>query len=188
MADNFQITQGSGTFIATDQAGSGEHYQRVKLVEATLDSTSPTGVTSNPLKVDGSGATQPVSGTVAISNFPSFGTISTLCISTTGIAGAAVTATLPAVSGQFHVVTAIEIVRFSTANTSGAVPTVITSTNLPGSLAFTIDIVGSTGQSLERYYPDLNLKSSVVNTVTTIVCPATTNIIWRVNVFYYTTT
>ena len=39
--------------------------------------------------------------------------------------------------------------------------------------------VRSAGMSLPS-----GLKSSVVNTATTIVCPATTNVIWRVNVGY----
>ncbi len=189
MADNFQITQGSGTFIATDQAGSGEHYQRIKLVEATLDSTTPTGVTSNPLKVDGSGTTQPVSGTVAVSNFPVFGTVANLCISATAAVGVGVTTTLPAVVGQFHVITAIEIVKYNTANSaSSATPNLVTTTNLPGSLTFTWDTIGNGGQALSNYYANLNLKSSVANTATTIVAPISSNTIWRINVFYYTST
>jgi hypothetical protein len=39
MADNVAITAGSGTSIATDDV-SGTHYQRMKLVDGTLDSTT----------------------------------------------------------------------------------------------------------------------------------------------------
>lgn len=39
MADNISITAGSGTVIATDDV-SGAHYQRVKLVDGTLESTA----------------------------------------------------------------------------------------------------------------------------------------------------
>jgi len=39
MADNVAITAGSGTTIATDDV-SGTHYQRVKLVDGTLDSST----------------------------------------------------------------------------------------------------------------------------------------------------
>lgn len=39
MADNVAITAGSGTTIATDDV-SNVHYQRVKLVDGTLDSTA----------------------------------------------------------------------------------------------------------------------------------------------------
>jgi hypothetical protein len=39
MADTVEITAGSGTVIATDDV-TGVHYQRVKLVDGTLDSTT----------------------------------------------------------------------------------------------------------------------------------------------------
>lgn len=39
MADNVAITAGSGTTIATDDV-AGTHYQRMKLVDGTLDSTT----------------------------------------------------------------------------------------------------------------------------------------------------
>jgi hypothetical protein len=39
MADNVNITSGSGTVIATDQVGT-DHYQKVKLVDGTADSTT----------------------------------------------------------------------------------------------------------------------------------------------------
>lgn len=38
MADNVNITPGDGTAIATDDVG-GAHFQRVKLVDGTLDSS-----------------------------------------------------------------------------------------------------------------------------------------------------
>lgn len=40
MADNLAITAGTGTTIATDQGASGEHYQKIKLVDGTADSTT----------------------------------------------------------------------------------------------------------------------------------------------------
>lgn len=39
MADNVNITAGAGTTIATDQCGT-DHYQKVKLVDGTADSTT----------------------------------------------------------------------------------------------------------------------------------------------------
>lgn len=54
MADNVAITAGSGTTIATDDV-AGTHYQRMKLVDGTLDSTtaiaSGGGVESGALRV-----------------------------------------------------------------------------------------------------------------------------------------
>lgn len=52
MADNVDITAGSGTTVATDQVGT-VHYQRVKLVDGTLDSTTAIpGDATNGLDVD----------------------------------------------------------------------------------------------------------------------------------------
>lgn len=50
---NFQITQGTGTTIATDTGGGGENYQKIKLIDATPGSTSGTGISSNPFWVTG---------------------------------------------------------------------------------------------------------------------------------------
>ena len=52
MADNVAITAGSGTDIATDDV-SGVHFQRVKLVDGTLDSAAAIpGDATNGLDVD----------------------------------------------------------------------------------------------------------------------------------------
>lgn len=75
---NFQITQGTGTTIATDTGGGGENYQKIKLIDGTPGSVTPVGTSGNPLQisleftglnsipiaVDGSGVVQPISGTV----------------------------------------------------------------------------------------------------------------------------
>jgi hypothetical protein len=67
MADNLNITSGSGVVIKTDDIG-GVHYQQIKLVDGNLDSTSPTGVKDNPLIVSmqNTGATVTVSGGVTL--------------------------------------------------------------------------------------------------------------------------
>lgn len=112
----------------------------------------------------------------------------TLIVSTTAAAAAAVTLTLPAVAGQFHYITRVNIVKYATAAVVGAAtPVVVTSTNLVGSLAWTTPTAQAVGTVYETDLETTNpIKSSVVNTATTIVCPATTSVIWRVNVYYYT--
>lgn len=51
MADNVPITAGSGTTVATDDV-SGVHYQRVKLIDGTADSTvAITGTSGGALNV-----------------------------------------------------------------------------------------------------------------------------------------
>lgn len=240
MADNFTITQGSGTTIGADEVVDGTlgtiKTQFIKIMDGTLDSTNKLIVTSSgAVKVDPSGVTSPVSGTVtanqggtwtvqpgntpnttawkidgsAVTQPISASSLplptgaatdaqlsllnakllnSTLCVTATGAAAAGVTLTLPAVVGQAHNITLLEIVAYSTAaRTGGTTPVIVTTTNLPGSPAFTFGsgaAVGTTDTKL--YTPIRPLIASVVNTATTIVCPATTSIIWRVNVFYYT--
>jgi hypothetical protein len=54
MADNVNITAGSGTVVATDQVGS-DHYQKIKLADGTADSSTMVavnvGVKANALRV-----------------------------------------------------------------------------------------------------------------------------------------
>jgi len=111
-----------------------------------------------------------------------------LAVSTVGVSGAALTATLPAVAGQFHIITLIEVVLYAANNKSGvATPLTVTTTNLPGSLSWVFPTSLQTGLTAEkRYTPTIPLKSSVANTATTIVCPATANGLWQVNVLYRT--
>mgnify|MGYP001600632907 CR=1 FL=1 len=62
MADNVAVTAGSGTTIATDDV-AGVHYQRVKLVDGTLEGTGAIGGdAANGLDVD---VTRIVPGTTA---------------------------------------------------------------------------------------------------------------------------
>lgn len=125
-----------------------------------------------------------------IGNLISSQLAATLVISTTAATGVAVTATLPAVALNFHYISLIEITKyFTAANAASATPLVVTTTNLPGSLAYTFgQPLGTIGTSETRIIQSNSpIKSSVVNTNTTIVCPATTGIIWRLNVYYYTT-
>lgn len=148
-------------------------------------------------------ATQPVSGTVAVSNFPATQPVTGTfwpavqpvslqaadkAVSVTGAASAAVTATLPAVVGQSHYITRINIIAYaSAARTGAASPVVVTSTNLPGPLAWTTPTAMAIGT---QYETDIQLsgplKSSAANVATTIVAPASTSVIWRINVVYYT--
>jgi hypothetical protein len=115
--------------------------------------------------------------------------ISLLGVTAIGAAGAAVTCTLPAAANVFHYIQCIEIVKYATAAITGsATPVTVTTTNLPGNIAFTLGTAQAVGTTLVETFPSIDtLRSAVVNTATTIVCPATTSVIWRVNVLYYTT-
>ena len=51
MADNISVTQGTGTTVATDEIG-GVHYQKIKIFDATADSSTGAKVGANGLEVD----------------------------------------------------------------------------------------------------------------------------------------
>lgn len=111
MADNVLITQGSGTTIAADDI-AGVLHQRVKLSQGAdgsatdVSSAAPlyvtlanTGANATAVTVDGSGVTQPVSGTVTITPSGTQTVSGTVAVSTinsiapafgTGVRGATV--------------------------------------------------------------------------------------------------
>lgn len=114
---------------------------------------------------------------------------STLALTATGAAAAAVTLTVTAPgAGLYHYFTRIIVQRFATALlTAGATPVLVTTTNLPGTrvLSFPADAAAQGTIYTEEIRPVQPLKSSTANTATTIVCPATTAVIWRVTADYY---
>lgn len=117
------------------------------------------------------------------------GMVTPLIATTTAAVGVASTLTLASPgAGLRHYLTYISINRSaSAALTAGATPTIVTSTNLPGSLAFTFGanaaLQGEDKIIREDFaYP---LAASAQATATTIVAPATTGVIWRITVGYY---
>lgn len=107
----------------------------------------------------------------------------------TGAAGAAVTLTLAAPgAGLRHYLTYLSINRFAAAVlTAAATPVIVTTTNLPGSLAFSIPAEAAAQGTLDRWREDFAypIAASAQNTATTIVCPVTTGVIWRVTAGFY---
>jgi hypothetical protein len=112
----------------------------------------------------------------------------TLMVTATGAAGAAVTATLPALAGMRHYIDFISVTRFATALlTAGATPVLVTTTNISGApvLSHPADAAGAgvaTQQDLD--FGASGVAATALNTATTVVCPVTTAVIWRVNVAY----
>ncbi len=107
----------------------------------------------------------------------------------TGAASAAVTLTLAAPgAGLRHYLTFLTIDRVASALlTAAATPVVVTTTNLPGSLAFSLPAdAAAQGTSfvLHKDYA-FPMASSAQNTATTIVCPVATGVIWRVTAGFY---
>jgi len=114
---------------------------------------------------------------------------SQLAISATAAANTAATATLPAAGvGLFHYITHIDITRNATAALAGTATIIHTTTNLPGSLAWSVGnamVAGGTEKDV-NFDPATPLRSSVANTATTVVVAAAgAAVLGRVNVIYY---
>ena len=114
---------------------------------------------------------------------------SILHVTATAAANTAATATLPAAGvGMFHYITHIHIMRNATAALVGGATIIHTSTNLPGTPAWSVGnamVAGGTQLDLE-YAPTTPLKSLTANTATTVVAAAAgAAVLGRVNVSYY---
>jgi hypothetical protein len=112
-----------------------------------------------------------------------------LSASATGAAAAAVTLTLAAPgAGLRHYITGIEITRNATAALAGTATLVVTTTNLPGTLAWSVGnamAAGGTQIDVARDFPN-PLQSVAQNTATTIVAPVPgAAVLWRINAYYY---
>lgn len=111
-----------------------------------------------------------------------------LSVTATGVAGATVTATLPAVAGMFHYISCIRIDKFASALlTAGATPILVTTTNLNGARVYSVDASaqaqGTIVSTKDNEIPPI--KSSTAGSATTFVCPVATGVIWRVTIDYY---
>ena len=71
--------------------------------------------------------------------------------------------------------------------TAGVTPVVITTTNLPGALAFSIPVeAAAQGSVYEKVLdPVRAIMAAAQNTATTIVAPLITNVIWRISATFY---
>ena len=130
-----------------------------------------------------------IEGGLVVRNIPMS---SPLAVTVTAAANTGATLTLPAAgAGLFHYITHLEISRTATAALAGSATLVITTTNLPGALAFSVGnamAAGGTQKDKDVAFSS-PLKSSAANTPTTIVMPAPgLAVLWRATAFYYTGT
>jgi len=113
-----------------------------------------------------------------------------LLVTATAAINNGATATLPSVAGQYHYITAIELVKlYGVVGIAAGAGVVITTTNLPGNPAFTTEQIASaagTATKVISHNFKTPLKSSVLATATTFVAPAQLQTIWRWNITYYT--
>jgi hypothetical protein len=112
----------------------------------------------------------------------------TLMVTATAAVGVAATATLPAVAGLRHYVDFVQVSKFNgLALTVGTVPVLVTSTNIPGTPVINFPAPAE-AQGLETVrdmdFGGQGMATIAIGTSTTIVCPATPGVIWRVNVAY----
>lgn len=117
----------------------------------------------------------------------------TLGVTATAAVNTGSTLTLPAAgAGLFHYIVSLELVKlYSIVGVAAGAGVIITSTNMPGTPAWTTEqlasVAGTTARVIKEE-PTTPLKSSVANTATTFVAPAQLQTIWRWNVRYFTAT
>lgn len=110
-------------------------------------------------------------------------------VTATAAANTATTLTIPAPpAGLFNYITSIDITRNATAALAGTATLVITTTNLPNSLAWSVGnamAAGGTQVDVNKVFSN-PLKSTTAATATTIVAPAAgAAVLWRINATYY---
>ena len=141
----------------------------------------------------------PISGTVtantglvqAVTDAQARAFAATLAVTATAAVNTASTCTLPAAGvGLFHYITSIKLQKlYSVVGVASGSGVVITTTNLPGSVAWTTEQLASPAGTVATVLSEqleLPLKSSGANTATTFVAPAQLQTIWRWVVTYYT--
>jgi hypothetical protein len=136
------------------------------------------------------GATCTLSASTALfDDFAKNGGVTSAVATAVGAAAAAVTLTLAAPGlGLRHYITYLSINRFASALlTAAAAPVTVTTTNIPTGLAFSFGAEAAPQGTLDRWREDFAfpLATTAQNTATTIVCPVTTAVIWRVTAGYY---
>lgn len=113
---------------------------------------------------------------------------STLLVTATGAASAAVTATIPSVAGLRHVIDFIQVTRSATtALATSATPVLVTTTGLPGNpvLTFGSDAGGiGVDKEVKLDFGSSGIAATALGTNTTVVCPVYTGVIWRISVAY----
>ncbi len=179
--DNYTGNLGSGGESYASDSIASVQYPRVKMTWG-VDGTAADVSATNPM---------PVSGTFFQATQPVTFAASTLMVTATAAVNTAVTATLPApAAGLFIYITSIQVMKlYSVLGVASGAGVIITSTNLPGTPAWTTQqAAGAVGTVVDvvDFVPDAPLRSAAAATAVTIVAPAQLQTIWRINVSYYT--
>ena len=117
------------------------------------------------------------------------GEVSSNAATITAALSTAATLTLTAPgAGLRHYITGLRIERHAAATlVAGTTPVVVTTTNLPGALAFSIPLeAAAQGSVYEKVLdPVRAIMTSAQNTATTIAAPLTSSVIWRLSATFY---
>ena len=117
------------------------------------------------------------------------GEVSPTAATVTAALSTAATLTLTAPgAGLRHYITGLRIERHAAALlVAGTTPVVVTTTNLPGAMAFSIPMeAAAQGSAYEKLLdPVRAIMASAQNIATTIVAPLTTSVIWRISATFY---
>ena len=134
-------------------------------------------------------ATACILASTAVTDQALIGTVAGSAVTVTAATGVGATLTLPAPgAGLRHYITSVDIERYATALlVAGAAPTVVTTTNLPGSLAFSVPADAAAAGVVYATHKEFVAPLAAVaqNTATTIVAPVVTTVIWRITATYY---
>jgi len=110
-----------------------------------------------------------------------------LSATATAASDAACTLSLAAVAGNFHYVAGLRIYAYATGVIpASATPITVTSTNFGSRTWIFPNEAAKADVMAYEYQFAYPPKSTTVNTATTIVCPAVTNIIWSIQAEYFT--
>jgi hypothetical protein len=112
----------------------------------------------------------------------------TTTITVTAASGSGATLTIPAASaGLFNYLCLLAIYQCQTATAVGVTTVVVTTTGITGtpSIDFGSDYLVGRGDKREWFCGGSPLKGSAAATAMTVVCPATTNVLWRVSATYF---
>lgn len=112
--------------------------------------------------------------------------VGTTCLTGTAAAGTGVTLTIPSGgAGTFQYLTYLEVREYASVATVGAAaPILVTTTNISGTPTLTFDTavpVGTSNTQTNSLVGFSTLKAAAAATAVTIVAPAITSIIWRLN-------
>ena len=112
-----------------------------------------------------------------------------LIVTATAAVNTASTATIPLGAGNFHYIVLVELVKlYSVVGVAAAGGVIITSTNLPGTPAWTTEqavIAAGNAPKVIQWQPGIPIKSLAAGVNTTFVAPQQLQTIWRWNIVYY---